>query len=334
MNFDPFKIVKDSSIWQSNSTADAINRKDPYIRIGIVRRAFVESRTSDIVYLVDMQDRGDGIPVRARFARSFGGAFNYEDVIYRGYKYDDKPDPTSSFEAKAGDHVIVAFLNGNPREAIILGALPHSARKIKLDIKKGPQFISEFNGVETSINNDGEYKLTFKAVPTNLNKLEAQPKGTLPAPVYDEKIGGSFFQFDKTGSIEINDKDKEFQNLRIDKKEGTITINSGNIKLTMTKKEEKVELKCKVLNVTADNIAVKTKEYSLDAATSVKVKSSKVAIGKEGVELLDQIFQLIEMLGKVTPISPVGPCTPLISTPQWSGVVSVQSKVKEITGSL
>lgn len=103
----------------------------------------------------------------------------------------------------------------------------------------------------------------------------------------------------------------------------------------MTKKDEKVDLKCKLLNIVADDkITSKTKEYSLDASTFIKMKSPKVAIGKPGIELLDQLFQLVEKLGKVTPISPVGPCTALMATPQWPGVVAVQSKIKEITGSL
>lgn len=333
---NPFGIVKYSSIWQNSKTFDAVNRKDPFLRIGIVKKVYREERTSDIKYLVEVQDRNDSIEVNARLLRRFGGVFNYEDVVDHGYKFDDKPDPTRAFEAKAGDAVLVAFLNGEAREAVILGGLIHPARKSTLDITKGPQYLSEFNGVETSINENGEYKLTFKAIPTNIAKLDEKPQAKLPAPTYDDKIGGSFFHFDKTGSIELNDKDQNgFQNLRVDKPNGTITINSGKIKMVMTKKDERVDLKCKVLDVISDDkISGKTKEYSMNASTSVKVNSPKVAIGKEGIELLDQIFQLVEKLAKVRPISPVGPCTPLGATPEWPEVANVQAKIKEITGSL
>lgn len=333
---NPFGIVKDSSIWQNSTVYDAVNQKDPYLRIGIVKKVYREARTSDIKYLVEVQDRNDSVEVNARLLRRFGGVFNYEDVVDHGYKFDDKPDPTRSFEAKAGDSVLVAFLNGEAREAIILGGLIHPARTSTLDITKGPQYISEFNGIETSINDNGEYKITFKAIPTNIGKLDEKPNAKLPAPIYNTKVGGSFLSFDKTGSIEINDKDQEgIQNLRIDKPGGTITINSGKIKLTLSKKDEKVTLKSKSLEITSDNkISGKTKEFKMEASTSVKINSPKIAIGKEGNELLDQLFQLIEMLSKVTPISPIGPCTPLIMTPQWSGVSSVQSKIKELTGSL
>jgi hypothetical protein len=341
---NPFNIVKDSSIWQNKDSFSAVNNKDPYLRIGIVKKVYREARTSDIKYLVEVQDRNDSIEVNARMLRKFGGVYNYEDMIDHGYKFDDKPDPVRAFDAKAGDAVLVAFLNGEAREAVILGGLIHPARKSTLDVTKGPQYISEFNGIETSINDSGEYKLTFKAVPTNAKDLDNKPSAKIPPPKYDEKIGGSFFWFDKTGSIEMSDqdgyteKDKKkdnIQNMRFDKPKGTITVNSGKIKLELTKKEEKVTLKCKLLEITADDkITGKTKEYSMDASTSVKVKSPKVAIGKEGIELLDQLFQLVEALGKVTPISPVGPCTALMATPQWPQVQQVQSKIKEITGSL
>lgn len=333
---NPFGIVKDSSIWNNSDAFAAVEKKDPYLRIGIVKKVYREARTSDIKYLVEVQSKNDSIEVNARLLRKFGGVYNYEDVVDHGYKFDDKPDPTRNFEAKAGDAVLVAFLGGQAREAIILGGLIHPARKSTLDITKGPQYQSEFNGIETRINENGEYTMTFKAVPTNAKKLDETPQNAIAAPTYDDKIGGSFFQFDKTGSIEINDKDKNgIQNMRIDKPKGTITVNSGKIKLTLTKKDEKVELKCKLLDIVSDDkITVKTKEFKMEASTSTKINSPKVAIGKEGIELLDQLFQMIEALAKVIPISPVGPCSAIGSSPQWPGVVEVQSKIKEITGSL
>lgn len=333
---NPFKIVKDSSIWQNSKVFDAVERKDPYIRIGIVKQVYREKITSDLRYLVEIRDRNDAIEVNARLMRKFGGAFNYEDTVFHGYKFDDKPDPVQAFDAKAGDHVLVAFLNGEAREAIILGSLTHSSRKPTIDITKGPQYAAEFNGVETTINENGEYKLTFKAIPTNIKKLDEKPNKTIPKPTYDDKVGGSYFKFDKTGSIEINDVDKKgFQNLRIDKAKGQILVNSGKINLTMTKEGEKVSLKCKVTDIVSDDkINVKTKEFKMEASTSTKINSPKVAIGKEGIELLDQLYQLVEALGKVIPISPVGPCSAIGNSPQWNGVVTIQNKIKEITGSL
>jgi len=333
---DPFSIVKDSSVWRNSESYEAHNFKDFAIRLGIVKQAFRDKATTDLRYLVELRDRNDAIELNCRLMRKFGGIYNYEDIVFHGYKFDDKPDPVQAFEAKAGDIVLVALLNGEAREGVILGSMMHPGRKSDIDITKGPQYKSEFNGVETKINENGEYIVTFKAVPTNAVKLNDKPKANIPAPTYNDKVGGSFFMFDKTGSFEVNDKDKNgIQNIKIDKPNGTITVNSGKIKLTMTKKSEKVELKCKLLDIVSDDkINGKTKEFKLEASTSVKVNSPKVAIGKEGIELLDQIFQMVEALAKVIPISPVGPCSAIGASPQWAGVVSVQSKIKEITGSL
>lgn len=331
----PFNIVKDSSIWQSGHAYDAVDRKDPYLRIGIVKKVYRDKKGVDLRYLVEIQDRNDSIEVNARLLRRHGGAFNYEDIVLHGYKTDDKPDPVRTFNTKAGDTVLVGFLNGEAREAIILGCLTHPARETTVDIEKGPQYISEFNGIETKINEDGEYRVTFKAIPKNVKKLDNKPTSKLPKPEYDEKIGGSFFTFDKTGSFEVNDKSTEggFQNLKIDKATGTFEINSGKIKLTLTKKEEKIALTCKILDITStDKINGKTKDFKVEASATIKLKSAKIAIGTSGNELLEQIFKLVEALGKVSPISPVGPCTSLMATPEWSEVKQVQSKVKEITG--
>lgn len=59
-----------------------------------------------------------------------------------------------------------------------------------------------------------------------------------------------------------------------------------------------------------------------------------MAIGKDGIELLDQLFQLVDALSKVIPISPVGPCAALGTVPEWAAVKAIQEKIKEITGGL
>lgn len=334
---DPFDIVKDSSIWKNPANYSAFDRKDPYLRIGIVKKVYRDEETSDLRYLVDMRDTNDSVSVNCRLLRRFGGVFNYEDVVMHGYKFDDKPDPTNAFDAKAGDVVLVANLNGQARDAIIIGSLTHPARTSTIDITKGPQYQSEFNGIEKVINEDGEYIVTFKAIPTNIDMLDDRPSATLPDPTYDEEVGGSFYMFDKTGSFEINDVSQDIgeQSFRIDKPNGFIELKSGNISLKLTKEPEQVDLKCKITNVVSDDkINGTTKEWSMDASTSTKIKSPKVAIGKDGVELLDQLSKLIDAIGKVIAISPVGPCNPLVSSPEWQEVAAVQAKIKEITGGL
>lgn len=331
---NPHAIVKDSSVWFSENAFSTANGTDPMLRMGVVKRAYNEEGSGELRYLVEVQNRSDKIEINCRMMRRFGGAYNYEDYIDRGYKYNDKPDGVTAFEAKAGDAVIVGQFNGQGREGIIIGGLTHSARKTTLDSKLGPQFLSEFNGVETSINADGEHTLTFKGQPTNLAGLNNDPIKKIPAPTYNTTIGSTYQKFDKTGGWEISDNSKSgIQKIKIDKSGGQILVNSGNISLKMIKSSEAVSLKCKTTDVVSDDkISMKTKEFLIDSSTRAFIKSPKIAIGKDGIELLDQIAKLVDALGKVQTISPVGLCTPLMTAINWADVEAVKSKIKEITG--
>ena len=329
-------IVKDSSIWVDPKQQAAVGRMDGIIRVGIIKSAYNDSDSGELRYLVEVQNHNTKINLNCRLIRRFGGVFNYEDYVYRGYKFNDKPDPVSSFDAKAGDAVLVGQLNGQGREGIIIGGLTHAAHTTAIKASDGPQYDAEFNGVHTSINKDGEWTLTFKGQPTNLNILSATPSGRLPAPTYNTSVGSSFMKFDKEGGWTLNDNAKsDPQFIHVDKKNGIITVTSGKISLKMTKSNESVLLVSKSLTVNAaDKITETTKEYSMHATTSVKVNSPKVAIGTDGIELLDQLTQLIDALGKLIPISPVGPCTALSAISLWPKVEDIKSKINQIKGTL
>ena len=331
-----FSTVKDSSIWQRASDKDAIYRKNPFLMVGIVKRVYRNSDTSEIIYLTEVRSTNDAIEVNAKMMRRFGGAYIYEDVVYHGYNVNDLPDTTQDFAAKAGDVVIVAFLNGESREAIILGGVMHPARTSTLPINLGPQYEAEFNGVNTTINSNGEYIVTFRGIPTNAALLNNAPSKEIAPPTYDTTVGSSFMKFDKTGSFEVNDNSAQNpQNFRIDKAKGTIQVNSGAISLTMNKGSQLTTLVSKDLTGTiSDAINWSTTKYTLTASKSISLNSPKIAFGKNSIELLDQLSKLIDTLGLVQVISPVGVCTPLNATPQWSGVQSIQANIKEITGSL
>lgn len=333
---NPFDIVADSSIWRSVEAYSVNNSKDPYLRIGIVKRVASTPDTKELRYLVEVRDKSNIYEMSCILLRSSGGVYNYDDTVLRGYKFDDKPDSATTYAAKAGDMVLVGQINGQNREGVILGFLHHRARKSTLDPLKGPQYLSEFNGIETSINELGEYKLTFKAIPKNIAKLDEKPSVELPPAEYDVEIGGSFLNFDKTGSFIINDFTKEDpQSIKIDKPNGSIIITSGKMTVTLTKKDEKIAIKSKLLDISSETkISAATKEFSVDAKDAIKLKGTKVALGGGGTELLTELSKLIDELGKVQAISPMGPCTPLLSTPQWPAILAIQSKIKAITGSL
>jgi len=331
-------IVKDSSIWVDPSTMRGDRGKDPFLRMGIVKSIFpTEDNTQgDIRYLVALQDRNDIVNVTCRMMRRFGGVYNYEDVVYRGYNTNGTPDTVLNWNAKAGDDVIVAFFNGEGREGIILGGLTHAARSISLDSALGPQYESEFNGINTNINADGEWTLTFKGQPTNLSILNDTPNSQLPDPVYDTTVGSSFMKFDKTGGWTISDNaTSDPQSVFIDKANGMITVTSGQISLVMAKGDQSVMLTCQDLTINSSNsITETTTNYTLTATSTAKLNSPQVAIGNNGIELLDQLSKLIDALGALVIISPVGPCSPQQAGIGWDAIVQIQSKIQQITGAL
>lgn len=329
------RIIKDSSIWRDDESFSLHNHSDAQIRIGVVIKPINEEGSNELRYLVEVYRLNSKLIINCKMLRRFGGAYNYEDFISRGYNLDENKLEDAAFETKAGDVVVVAFLNGRARDGIILGGLNHPARKTNILAKEGPQYKSEFNGIEKHINKDGEYKVTFKGQPTNLSKLDEFPSSKLLEPTYDKEKGTSYYKFSKDGSFEISDNaTKDTQSLKIDKTNGTIEILGGKISLKLTKSTELVTLKNKETLVNTENkITVNTKTTQINSTEKAHIKSPKIAIGKEGVELLDQLAKLIDALGKVMPISPVGPCTPLMSTGQWSQVEQIKAKIKEITGS-
>lgn len=329
-------MIRDSTIWLNSDSYDAINDSNNVIRIGIVKEA-INDVNGDIRYVVQVFDKGYVAYVACKPLRRFGGAYNYEDYINRGYEVA----PTSTdigFTARAGDAVVVGQLNGKGSDGIILGAITHPARDSSTFIKasEGPQYKSVFNGLMTNINNLGEWTVTFMGQPTNLSVLKAAASAPLPAPVYDANVGSSYMKFDKTGGYTVSDNaNANPQSIKIDKAAGTITVTSGKVVLTINKATESVALTSKSVTVNAsESVTETTKTHSLKASTSVSINSPKVAIGTQSIELLDQLVKLIDKLGTVIPISPIGPCAPLQSTPQWSLVLDIQSKIKSIKGSI
>lgn len=285
--------VKDSSIWVRSSTISAIREQDNRLFVGVIREVRNIKNTKELRYMVEVYHKNDTMIIGCRMMRQFGGAYNYEDYVLRGYNYNDAGNNQNGTFALAGDVVLVGHLGGNGREGVILGALTHPARKSFLDSAKGPQYKSEFNGIETSINEDGEWTLTFKGQPTNLDKLTQTPSEVIPEPEYDTDVGTSYMKWDKTGSFTLSDEATDgdkVQKLFIDKKNGTIDIFSGKINLNFKKDGQKVSLTNKeTLFTSEDSITYETKKFNGEATTEVRVKTplyviegDKVRLGEEG----------------------------------------------------
>ena len=333
--YDP--IVKDSSIWVNSASFAAVNARDAQLKIGIVRDIQYNKGLNDVRYVVEISDDTNLIPVVCIPISRWGGAHNFEEFTLRGYKPTNKPGiDLSATNNKPGDVVIVAYLAGDGRQGVILGGLKHPARPRVLNETDGVAYHSRFNGLVTTIDDDGAWTTSFNGKATNENKLNKPPNTPVPVPTYDSSIAGSFMKFLKDGSWEVSDSATQLsQGIKIDKQGGVITITSGKITVVLKKSAESITATCKTLTVNAGNLITQnTKEFKVNAASSVSLKSPKVAIGSGSVELLDHIVKLIDALGKVFVMTPTGATSPLEQSPLWLAVKEVRNKIDSIKGTL
>jgi phage gp45-like len=330
-------IVRDSSIWRDMESFEAADRQNNAVMLGLVRSGNFNEETQEIFYVVEVQSEGDKMLVPCRPMVNIGGIFNYEEYTLQTYEYTSQRGGASAFETKAGDTVLVTFLNGDPREGVILGGLHHPGRPRQLQLEDGSQYKRVINGVEHSINDSGEYTVTFRGVPTNIDILSEKPTNeTIPEPEYDEEVGSTFFKFDAEGGFTLSDNATEdSQSLHINKAEGVTTLTSGSIVLTMSKQDESTSLVTSTLNINAeDSVTINTSDIEIEASSTAKLKSPKIAIGSDGTELLNELVELINALGQQTIITPTGPASPISASPQWSQVASISQKINGIKGSL
>lgn len=284
--------VRDSSIWPGSDMLSAIRSQENRLLIGVVREVRNVKDTNELRYMVEVYSKNDTLIVPCRMMRQLGGVYNYEDIVLRGYNYNQASNNQNGTLALAGDMVLVGFIGGSGREGIILGGMTHPARTSFLNSTKGPQYRSEFNGIETSINEDGEWKLTFKGQPTNLDKLSDTPNQPIVTPEYNTDVGTSYMKWDKEGSFTLSDEATDgdkFQKLFIDKKNGTIDIFSGKINLNFKKNEEKVSLTNKITIIDSkDSITYTTKKFKGNASEEIRVHTPLYVVESDKIRLGDE----------------------------------------------
>lgn len=329
--------VRDSSI-AANPHARAVRDGGDYsIRVGMVRQ-MKETPSGDVKYIVDVASGGRQIPVSCTMMTKFGGVHNYEDYVLRPWA---KSFPTaflpggssvSQYNLRSGDVVLVAYLEGQAREGVILGGLAHPARSKQVsagDI----EYNSKFNGIEKIITKNGSYKTLFHGAAINDALLDIPPTGAdVPEPIYNPLAEGSYYGFSSSGSFIASDGNQQF--LKIGKDNFQTTIVSGTASLTLNALGG-------IVNIRGTQLAVDSQLYFIKAAvigadtTVFSVKAVQVAIGNDQIELVDGLLQLIDAIGSLTITSPVGLCTPFQAAPQWAAsVLPLKIKLTTLKGAL
>lgn len=326
-------ITKDSSLWidpavtRNNATIDNVH-------VGLVREENYDPDADIFFYKVEVQSRGLRYFLMCRQMSRFGDIYNYEEWSPRTQNTKTIAPLPPNWSTRVGEVVVVAHLNGAPADGVILGSLRHPGRKPK--ISSGTMaYYSEFNGLETTIDDKGAYKLTFKGAPTNTSLLKLISGQKIPQPQYNPLISGSYFALSDDGSIELNDGNSVAQSVKIDKPGGKITITSGQVSINLNKSGGKIEVECLEKSTSAKKSwTVSTLDASVEATKSIKIKGNQVAIGSDSVELIDTVLNLIDAIGSLVVSSPVGPCSPVKSAPTWAQIEILKSKLSTIKGSL
>lgn len=270
-------IINDSTLIKNSRN---IIEKDYSIKVGMVREYIYVPTDKETRYIVELWDRGRLVPVTCTRMTKFGGLYNYEEFNYRGFDPGKNNISYGNFSVSPGDNVLVAYINGESTEGVILGSMKHFGRQEILPIDGTIAYASEFNGLETIINKSGEYRVTFKGTPSNIAALNKAPDGNpYPAAEYDEKVAYSFYQFDKNGSYLLTDNSKSggTQFIKIDKSEGKITIGSGKTSLVINKKEESYTITNKKVTFnTADEWNLNTKKTVIKSTNLIQADAKDI----------------------------------------------------------
>jgi hypothetical protein len=159
---------------------------------------------------------------------SLGGLADFFEAKLRVSK-DEKFEKSYDFKKQDGTMVLILCIDGFSDKPIIIGGVGHQARKTNLTKNNELHLEGEYNGMNWRVNKDGELKITFKSKTDNKGKPQ------------DEKAGGTFFEINKKGSVDINtnlEGDDETY-MRMDKENKDVGLKAGaNIGLTAKKNIE------------------------------------------------------------------------------------------------
>lgn len=339
-DFTTYNNVHDSSLFMDSGAAHAHYNGDYGIKMGVVADIVELSDDKDfggIAYSVDIQHLGKEIPMLCHPLTAYNGPHNFEEYSLRPWVKFPRdlllPAASGDIGLRAGDKVIVAPLNGNNNQGVIIGTMKHHARKNFIP-KGDVAHISRFNGLHKEIRQDGTYKVTFHGLPLNDKLLDIPPTGVLPPePKYNPQIEGTFYGIDNLGSYTINDGNGQL--IKIKKLSGNITLVSGDVRIEMGKTHiagsDTIAMK-------TTNLKVESEETIIKGSSAVNIDgkeislNGKVSIGLGPIELLDTLIKLIDELGNITVTSPVGTCTPVTTSPNWAAVQLLKTQIEQIKG--
>lgn len=177
------------------------------LRVGEVQAIYFPSDERNVSgrfveYDVWVQHRANGTAVTKTYNNviaidHFGSKADFSFATYRVKQNNSNEGDQKEAAPGKGSKVILLCINGETNNAIILGGLRdfNSTKDTKDD---GHNMHSVFNGVDVTINKDGEFQLVYNGA----TDLDGQP-----AENTDKDSSGTYVKIDKSGNVTISDKD-------------------------------------------------------------------------------------------------------------------------------
>ena len=177
-----------------------------------------------------------------RLASWLGGQYNYAERVLKPIS---KPLEEVPLRDQDGDIVFFQYVQGQKLAPIIVGTgtQPLDGDATGATVETGPRWIEQYNGVETSINKNGEYSLTVKG-----GELDAELNSFTPNDIATNNLSSITMTMDKKVTIASPqgpsvELDGTADGITIRTNNGdmislassTVTIeNSGGVKITLS----------------------------------------------------------------------------------------------------
>lgn len=281
----------------------------------VVKVHFVDSPTNKSKNYVeyDVQARsangGSTKYANCRYVQDLSGFNDFSETVLEPSEValQGKLDSENFAKNMNGAMVVLAFLDGELSKPVIIGGFAHR-RNTGATRADGIRKKTEFRGIVTEINKDGEWSLTYKS--PNSPDGKRLRSSTAPTFLKIDKEGNFTLAQEASGAI-VNSVKYD----RTNEKKTEIVGKQNAIKEEMDGKNEKVTLTFKSgLTVTIDGkddfVKIQTKEGASvlvdgkndvielkdKASGKIKLKGEKVAIGASSAELLQQISDSLQKI--------------------------------------
>lgn len=214
-----------------------------------------------------------------------GGMYNSSETVRSaiiGQKLESTSGDYNPRECN-GDFVLIGFLYGSLRYPMIIDGYPQP-QGVRLGAKKedGKRLVSEYNGIETRIDKDGNYRLQCRGLKDH--------EGT----IQNQTSLGSEFIINKNGDIELNTYGTEGNQI--------LPNAIKDLKIKLTKESKQLELLASESSVLMDSTGIKVEDKNSNKATLDSsginledTNGNKFKMTSTGIELEDVNGNKIQM---------------------------------------